>query len=215
MISDAQMRDIEERCLLRGGWHGEWNYTLLARPAAPEPGPQTAPPDRARQDALNHPALTGLQPGDIKALAAALEVPFDADREQKYHLRRGGRRVNAVRRAGPHGNLRTDVTDHLLILRLRDHLRLTAEAAAVLFGIHPTSISHAVTLTRRLIDENAIPVPAAASPPPEPIRTIDELRKYAGQHGIGILIPLAPGRQSPRSHINRSGHTTNSTYFEM
>jgi hypothetical protein len=190
-IGDEQMRDIEERCLIRSEWHGEWNYTLLAHPAAPGPAPETAPPDQARQEALNHPALTGLQPGDVKALAAALEVPFDADREQKYHLRRGRRRVNAIRRAGPHGNLRTDVTDHVLILRLRDHLCLTAKAAAVLFGIHPTSVSHAVTLTRRLIDENAIPVPAAAGPPPEPIRTIDDLRKYAGQHGIEIFVPPA------------------------
>jgi hypothetical protein len=210
-ISDEQMRDIEERCLRRGGWHGEWNYTLLAHPAAPGPAPQTAPPDRARQEALNHPALTGLQPGDLTALAAALAIPFDADREQKYHLRRGRRRVNAVRRASPHGNRRTDVTDHVLILHLRDHLRLTVETAAVLFGIHSTGISHAATLTRRLINEHAIPVPPAASPPAEPIRTIDQLRNYAAQHGIEILIPPASTRQSPKSHINHSGHTANST----
>jgi hypothetical protein len=201
VISDAQMRDIEKRCLMRGEWHGEWNYTLLARPAAPEPGPEPGPPDQARQDALNHPALTGLQPGDLKALASALEVPFDAGREQKYHLRRGRRRVNAVRRAGPHGNRRTDVTGHVLILRLRDHLRLTAKGAAVLFGIHPTSVSHAVTLTRRLIDENAIPVPAAAGPPPEPVRTIGDLRKYAGQHGIEIFIPPAQGDTPPEATL--------------
>ena len=200
-IGDEQMRDIEERCLTRSEWHGEWNYTLLAHPAAPAPAPETAPPGRARQETLNHPALTGLQPGDLKALAAALEIPFDADREQKYHLRRGRRRVNAVRRAGPHGNLRTDVADHVLILRLRDHLRLTAKAAAVLSGIHPTGVSHAVTLTRRLIDENAIPVPAAAGPPPEPIRTIDDLRKYAGQHGIEIFIPPTQDDSPPEATL--------------
>jgi Rhodopirellula transposase DDE domain/Insertion element 4 transposase N-terminal/Transposase DDE domain len=204
-IGDEQMRDIEERCLRRSEWHGEWNYTLLAHPAAPGPAPQTAPPDQARQEALNHPALTGLQPGDVKALAAALEVPFDADREQKYHLRRGRRRVNVIRRAGPHGNLRTDVTGHVLILRLRDHLCLTAKAAAVLFGIHPTSVSHAVTLTRRLIGENAIPVPAAAGPPPEPIRTIDDLRKYAGQHGIEIFVPPAQDDSPPEATLTASG----------
>jgi Rhodopirellula transposase DDE domain len=203
-ISDEQIRDIEERCLLRGRWHGEWNYTLLAHPAAPGPAPQTAPPDRARHDALNHPALTGLQPGELKALAAALQVPFDAAREQKYHLRRGRRRVNAVRRAGPHGNRRTDVTGHVLILRLRDHLRLTAKSTAVLFGIHPTSVSHAVTLTRRLIDENAILMPAAAGPPPEPIRTIDDLRQYAGQHGIEISVPPAQHDNPPEATLTAS-----------
>src|SRR2546430_7686947 len=45
-----------------------------------------------RSETLNHPALTGLQPGDLTALAAALAIPFDADREQKYHLRRGDRK---------------------------------------------------------------------------------------------------------------------------
>ena len=200
-IADEQMRDIEERCLIRGGWHGEWNYTLLAHPAAPEPAPDPEPPNQARQDALNHPVLTGLQPGDLKALAAALEVPFDAGREQKYHLRRGRRRVNAVRRAGPHGNLRTDVTGHVLILRLRDHLRLGHKASAVLFGIHPTSVSHAATLTRRLIGENAIPVPISAAPPPEPIRTIDDLREYAVQHGIEIFIPPAQDDSPPEATL--------------
>jgi hypothetical protein len=200
-ISDDQMRDIEGRCLMRGGWHGEWNYTLLAHPAAPAPAPEPEPPDQARHDALNHPALTGLQPGDLKALAAALAVPFDADREQKYHLRRGRRRVNAVLRAGPHGNLRTDVTDHVLILRLRDHLRLGHKASAVLFGLHPATVSHAATLTRRLIGEHAIPVPASADPPPEPVRTLTELREYAAQHGIEIFIPPARDDNPPEATL--------------
>jgi len=200
-IGDEQIRDIEERCLVRGGWHGEWNYTLLAHPAAPGPAPDPEPSSQARQDALSHPALTGLQPGDLKALAAALEVPFDADREQKYHLRRGRRRANAVRRAGPHGNLRTDVTDHVLILRLRDHLRLGHKASAVLFGIHPTSVSHAAALTRRLIGENAIPAPASADPPPEPIRTIDDLREYAVQHRIEIFIPPTQDDTPPEATL--------------
>jgi hypothetical protein len=205
-IAGEQMRYIEERCLIRGGWHGEWNYTLLAHPAAPEPAPDPEPPNRAKQDALNHPALTGLQPGDLKALAAALEVPFDADREQKYHLRRGRRRVNAVRRAGPHGNLRTDVTDHVLILRLRDHLRLPHKASAILFGTHPTSISHAAALTRRLINENAIPAPASADPPPRPLRTIDDLREYAAQHGIEIFT-RRPRADSPPEATLTAPHT--------
>jgi hypothetical protein len=200
-ISAEQMRDIEERCLTRGGWHGEWNYTFLAHPADPAPAPEPEPPNQARHDALNHPALTGLQPGDLKALAAALEVPFDADREQKYHLRRGRRRVNAVLRAGPHGNPRTDVTDHVLILRLRDHLRLGHKASAVLFGLHPSTVSHAATLTRRLIGENAIPVPASADDPPAPVRTIDELREYATQHEIEIFIPPTRDDSPPEATL--------------
>ena len=199
-ISDVQMRDIEEPCLIRADWHGEWNYTLLARPAAPEP----APAGPARQDALNQPALTGIQPAGLTALAAALEVPFDAGREQHYHLRRGRRRINAIRSTAPHGNRRADVTGHVLILRLRDHLRLTARATAVLFGIHPTTVSHAAILTRRLIAANAIPVPAAAQPPSEPIRTLDDLR--AAPPHWGCWSPPTRARRPPstrRSLISR------------
>ena len=200
-IGGEQMRDIEERCLIRGKWHGEWNYTLLAHPAAPGPAPEPEPPDQARHDTLNHPALTGLRPGDLKALAAALEVPFDAGREQQYHLRRGRRRVNAVRRAGPHGNLRTDVTDHVLILRLRDHLGLGHQASAVLFGIHPSTVANAAGRTRRLIGEHAIPVPISADPPPGPVRTIDELHEYAAQRGIEIFIPPAERDSPPQATL--------------
>ena len=42
-ISDEQMRDLEDRALTRHGFHGEWNYTLLA---APDPQPE--PPARTR-----------------------------------------------------------------------------------------------------------------------------------------------------------------------
>ena len=45
-ISDEQMKDIEDRCLARHAFHGEWNYALLPVPRpAPAPGPQ--PPARA------------------------------------------------------------------------------------------------------------------------------------------------------------------------
>lgn len=188
-IGDEQIRDIEERCLVRGRWHGEWNYTLLAHPPAKAPAPDPAPPDQARQDTLNHPALTGLQPADIRTLAAALEVPLDAAREQEYHLRRGRRRITAARRAGPHGNLRTDVTGHVLIWRLRDHLGLSHNASAALFGLHPSTIGHAAARTRQLISHSTIPVPQPADPPPQPVKTIDDLHAYAAQHGIEIHIP--------------------------
>ena len=46
-ISDEQMKDIEDRCLTRHGFHGEWNYTMLPRPPAPAPQPAPArPPGR-------------------------------------------------------------------------------------------------------------------------------------------------------------------------
>jgi hypothetical protein len=43
-ISDARMKDLEDRALTRHDWHGEWNYTLLAGPPPPPPPPRPPPP---------------------------------------------------------------------------------------------------------------------------------------------------------------------------
>jgi hypothetical protein len=191
-VSDQQMSDIEKRCVIRDSWHGEWNYTLLAHPPEPEPEP-AAPARPASQDTLNHPALTGMQPHDITALAAALEIPYRARLEHKAFLKRGGRRVNAVRNGGaPHGNRRTDVTGHVLITRLRDHLHLPVKVIAALLGIDPTTVSHATTIARDLTATHAIPLPPAAQPLPGRIRTLDDLREYTARHAITITVPPQP-----------------------
>jgi Rhodopirellula transposase DDE domain len=198
-IGDGQMRDIEERCLTRGAWHPEWNYTLLAHPAGPEPEPPAAPPDR--HAILNHPALTGIAPGSLQELAAALENPYRSLLDYKAGLRRGGRRVNAARSTGPHGNRRIDVTDHVLITRLRGHLRLPDTVTAALFGVHRTTVSNAAVLTRRLLAEHAIPLPPAAEPPATPIRTLDDLREYAAHHGIAIPAPTPAADTAPETTL--------------
>ena len=99
-VSGKTMDELEQRAVARHGFHGEWNYTLLACPRpAPEPAPPPAAPAcRCDQATLNHPALTGMDPGALTALAAALEVPFGARREQRLYQRRGGPRREA---AGP------------------------------------------------------------------------------------------------------------------
>ena len=88
----------------------------LRRPARPPPRPGTgagtgAPRPLSPQAVLNHPALTGLDPGDLHALAAALEVPFGARREQRNYPaaerrprqpRPERRRLHGKRRLDPH-----------------------------------------------------------------------------------------------------------------
>ena len=100
-VSDEQMKDIEDRHLTRHQFHGEWNYTVLPvpRPAPePEPEPQPARPGRCGSGLLNHPALTGMDPADLTALAAALEIPFRARSEQRRYLRHGRARHQGARR---------------------------------------------------------------------------------------------------------------------
>ena len=193
-VSDAQMKDIEDRCLTRHGFRGEWNYTLLAVPRpAPQPEPRPASPARpCAQGTLSHPALTGMDPDDLHALAATLEIPFAARREHDNYARRGRRRVNAVRNGtGSNGSRRLDVLDHVLALRLRAHLRLPVHLTGALLGVDRTTVSHAVTLTRQLLAASGTPLPPAGPPPGTRLRTLGDLHEYAARHGITITGPPA------------------------
>jgi Rhodopirellula transposase DDE domain len=198
-VSDDRTRYLNDRVLVRHGPRRDWNYTILPAPrAAPEPEPQPAPAGRCPPAALNHLALTGLEPADLTALAAALQVPFGARREQAGYARRGGRRVNAVKNGdGSNGHRRIDVTDHVLAVRLRDHLHLTADLTGALLGVDRTTISHAISLTRQLLTSSSIPVPPAAPAPGTRLRTPDDLRDYAVAAGIHLTIPET-GPRTPK-----------------
>ncbi len=201
-ISDEQMDDIEKRCLTRGEWHGEWNYTLLARPAPPGP-PRRRPAARpVSRGTLNSPALTGIRPADLKALAAALEAPYRAHLDHKAFLARGRRRASAARSTAPHALRRTDVTDNLIITRLRDHLGLPCKVIAALYGIDPSSVSRCSRIIRKLLTETAVPLPPPACPPPaNPVRTLGELREHAARHGIEVNLPPPAADTSPHATL--------------
>ena len=198
-ISDQQMKYLEDRILDRDPVHGEWNYTVLPspRPApGPEPEPGPEPAGRVPQEALNHPALTGLDPRDLHDLAAALEVPFAAHREQAGYTRRGRRRVKAIA-DGPAACRRIDLTDHIIAWRLREHLHLPQTITGALLGVDRTTISHATTLTRHLLASTGIPLPPAAPPPGTPPRTPDDLRDHAAAAGLTLTIPET-GPRTPK-----------------
>jgi hypothetical protein len=194
-VSDAAMKDLEDRALTRHGFHGDWNYCLppVPRPAPPPPPPSRPPPAPAGlcdPALLNHPALTGLDPAALDALAAALEVPFATRRELRRRARSGRPRT---RPAGAGGrNRKIDLTGHVIATRLRDWLNLPGTVIAALLGADKTTISHAATLTRTLL--TALPPsqhPPAAPPPAIRLRTLDDLRGYAARHGITIPAPPA------------------------
>jgi Rhodopirellula transposase DDE domain len=180
-ISDKQARDIEDRCLARHGFHGEWNYALVPVPRpAPPPAPP-APPGLCDPVMLSHPALTGMTPAALDTLAAALDIPYHAHREQRRYTRTGRSRQRAGG-AGGH-NRKLDLAGHVLALRLREHLGLPVKLIAILLGADPTTISHATTRTARLLATRPRPAP----PGPRPcLTTLDDLRDYAARHGITI-----------------------------
>src|SRR6266581_2587251 len=197
-VSGKTMDELEQRALARHGFHGEWNYTVLPSPRpAPEPGPPPpAPAGRCDQATLNHPALTGMDPADLTALAAALQVPFGASREQRLYQHRGGPRRGSGR-AGGH-NRKLDLTDHLLATRMRQHLNLPPGVIGDLLGADGTTISHATSRIAPLL--NAQPPQPAAPAPGIRLCTLDDLREYAAAAGISLTVPAQPLR--PRKQRN-------------
>ena len=203
-ISDQQMKIIEDRHLARHEWHGEWNYTLLAAPR-PAPGPEppkTAPARLCSTGALNHPALTGMSPAAAAALAAALEVPFAARREQRLYTLRGRPRVNAP---GAGHAPRISLADHVLATLMRRHLSLPLHVIAAVLGVERGTAGRAIALTGSLLAEHGIPLPSAAPPPAIRPRTLDDLREYAARHGITITGPPATADTAPEATLTAPG----------
>jgi Rhodopirellula transposase DDE domain len=203
-ISHEQMTDIENRYLTRCAWHGEWNYTLHPAPvrqAPPPPGPaRTSSARLCSTRDLNHPALTGTSPAGLTALAAALEIPAAARREQRNRIRRGRDRILA-----PGGGRipRTTITDHLAAILIRQHLGVPHPVIAALLGTSQSTLSHATSRTRQYLTDTGLTLPAPAHPPAGPIRTLDDLRDYAARHGITITGPAGTAPQAtlaPATH---------------
>ena len=94
--------------------------------------------------------------------------------------------MNGVRNGeGPHGNRRIDLTDHILALRLRDHLGVPSHVTAALLGIDPSTVPHAISLAAQLIAENRIPLPPAAPHP----RTPAALAEHAAAARLSLTMP--------------------------
>jgi len=215
-ISDAQMKDIEDRRLTRHEFHGEWNYAFppVPQPApAPEPAAEPAPPGLCHPAVLNHPALTGMDPPDLHALTAALEAPFHGRREQRRYTRAGGPRTQTGRAGGWNRKLGTD--GHLIATRLRQHLNLPVKVVGALLGIHATTVSHATSLTASVLA--GLPpgrLPPTAPPLATRLQTLDDLRRYAARHGI--TIPQAPpADRTPPANSTVQAPDTRQTHLNL
>ncbi|HEX6453235.1 MAG TPA: ISAzo13 family transposase [Trebonia sp.] len=188
-VSDERMGYLQDRVLDRNAFRGEWNYAVLPVPRpAPEPEPEPERPGRVPAAVLNHPALTGVAAEDLDTAAAALDIAFEARLQQRNYILRGGPRVNNVRSTRVNARRALGITDHLLALRLRDHLSLPVAAIGALLGVDASTVTHATTLARELLAAARTELPA--TPPPGAIpRTPGELISYAAAAGILLAIP--------------------------
>ena len=193
-VSDAEIAGIEERCLTRHSYRAEWNYTLLPvpRPPAP-PAPEPEPPGWPRAT-LNHPALTGMNPADVDALAAAIETPLAARREHDLYTTRGH-----PRRSNGGVPSRISPRDRLLATLIHAHLGIWQKELAPAFGIGPSAMSQITRQTRGILA--VTPLPPRAPPPANPPRTLSELAAYAASHGIPVTRP-APADTTPEATLD-------------
>jgi len=189
-VSDQQMTDLKQHALTPHGFHGTWNYTVRPPLHGPDlpPGPP-APPSRLAQatGALDRPALTGMTRQDLAALAAALQLPFRAAREQHLYTARGGPRRRAGHASRPcQGKL--DLTAHLVVTLLHQHLSLPGCQIAALLGLDPTVVNDAIRLTTPLLAAHG----ATTGPAPAKVRTLADLRQYAQAAGIDLPTKIKP-----------------------
>ena len=200
-VSDEQMADIEDRTLMRHEFHGEWNcsFTPVPRPASPAPPPP--PPPGPDLDALAHPAITGIARADLDALAAALELPWAAAREQRLHLRRGHPRQAT---AGHPASARLPLTAALLAATCRYRLGMTCRAIAALLAIDPSAISIATRQIAALLPAGT----TALTPGPHRLRTAADLHRHAAAAGLAITTHTPPAASTvrtpdtPQTHLN-------------
>jgi transposase len=185
----ARIRQLETTgALTRHDFHGDWNYTL--HPLHPAPSPEPAPPQPAPgQDlrdlisALARPEFTGMTRDDFEHLAAALELPAAAAREQRLHLARGGPRRASARTGRP----KLTLPGHLAATLVRHRLGLPLHALAYLFGVSTDTITPAIHQTTTLLAQHNITITPA--PPPAPLRTLAAFHDYATAAGITIPPP--------------------------
>jgi Rhodopirellula transposase DDE domain len=194
-VSDEQMTDLEQRALTRHAFHGDWNYTFppVLRPAPPEPPAAPGPAAAALAavapvtDALASPELTGLSRQDLAELAATLELPWAAAREQRLHLDRGHSRRA---RTGPAAAFKYPLHTQLAAAICHHRHGMPYTHIAALLGAHPSTIAEASQAVTALLG----PGHPALAPGPVRLRTPADLRDYAATAGITIPDPPPAGR---------------------
>jgi len=180
-VSDKQMQALP---LTRHDWHGDWNYTL--HPEAPRtPATAAQAPKPARRDSTSwaHPALTGIPAAEWARLTAALAVPYQAHREARLHIARGG-----PARRKPAGGYPPALTVDEMILAtvLRARFRLPQRVLAELFGVVTGTIANAEAQIRPLLNQARHTIEPAETT----FKTLAELTAFAATHQV-TLIPGA------------------------
>ena len=178
------MKDLEDRVITRHAFHGGWNYTLLPVPRPAAPAPPAPPAASPWLETLAHPALTGMTRGGPGALAATLELPSAAAREQRLHLARGKPRT---RNSGPAAGTLT-LTAAVTAAIARQRHGMPCRLLGQLLGVDESTISLATRRLTPLLHQQNITI----TPAGHRIASLDDLRQHAAAAGITLPEPPQP-----------------------
>ena len=141
--------------------------------------------------------------GDLGDLAAALELPSAAAREQRLHLARGKLRA---RNSGPAAGKLT-LTAAVTAAIARQRHGMPCRLLGQLLGVDESTISLATRRLTPLLHQQNI----AIAPAGHRIASLDDLRQHAAT--AGITRPAAAAAHGPRQHVTDPRHTANPHYF--
>jgi DDE family transposase len=192
-VSSKQITDLRERALRRHGFHGSWNYAISpAAPAPPDPPPAPAGHDLG---VLAHPALTGVP--DFAALVTDMTLAWEAAREQRLYLIRGGRRR---RNSGPAGPTRLSLHGHVLATIYRQRLGMPCHLIGRLLGVDESTVSLATCRTAPLLEQQGITITPAGTR----ISTLGALHDYAAAAGITLPEPKTRAANRANASTNQA-----------
>jgi hypothetical protein len=133
---------------------------------------------------LSHSAFTGISRHHLGRVVAELAGPWQARRESWLQERRGRDRLRAEGAGHPRELVFTDrVLVTLAVLRLQ----VPHAALAVMYGVHRSTISRAVTEVRPLLAGRGYATPAGPR-----LHTLADVFAYAAARGVKLRIGLPP-----------------------
>jgi len=187
-VPPARVRDLEDRHVERGAFHGEWNYALLPAPrpaeSAPEPEPGPVGPDPALVAGLA--ALAGIT--DLRELHARSALDQAAAREHRLALERGRTSrapgsPGGYRGSGGYGRLSGEAVLAAAACRVR--LRMTWSLLGRLLGVDPSSVRVPAAAVIPVLERHGI----APGPGGPRIATPAGLLAHAAAVGVALAIP--------------------------
>ena len=160
-VTDQEIAALPIR---RHHFHGDWNYTVLPRPARQTPAvgstADAPPPQGMPLCDLQDPELTGLTRQQLSEMIDVLTPALKRQRERTLDTRRGRPRLLAP---GAGAKAKLTPAERILATVLHQRKLATTELLGQLFGVTAMTISRANREVRPLLEAHGHHIPASTA----------------------------------------------------